>query len=376
MKFLHLADLHIGKVLNHFSLLEDQKYILNEIVRQATVHQPDAVLIAGDLYDSSTPGTEAVRLCDEFLTSLVNIPCKVLLISGNHDSAERLSFLSRLVQEHGLYISHGDLTQLDQVSFSDDYGTVNVYLLPFVRPSQVRQFFPQAQLESYTDALRVVLEQLQPAEGSRNVLMTHQFVTGAERSDSELNVGGTDNVDASVFEGFDYVALGHLHRPQQVGSERIRYCGSPLKYSFSEVNQPKTLSLITLWEKGRLSCEELPLKPLRDLLDLSASFDELVSLAQEHKVDPEAYYRFRLTDPYEVPEALSKLRQVYPHLMQLSYPKVESSLTDFSGAEESLDDKTPYEQLQDFFRLQQHKELSQAQQQFCEQLMHTLWEES
>ena len=263
MKLLHLSDLHLGKRVNEFSMLEDQAYILTKILNTIDDEKPDAVLIAGDVYDKSVPSAEAVGLFDDFLVKLAKKQVPAFVISGNHDSPERLAFANRLIDASGIHLSPVYSGDVRPVTLTDAFGPVHIYMLPFVKPAHVRRFFPDEEIISYTDALAAAIRQMDPDLSARNVLLTHQFVTGAERSESEeISVGGTDNVDASVFEGFDYVALGHIHGPQNIGSERIRYCGTPLKYSFSEASHKKSVTVAELGEKGSLTVRTVPLLPM------------------------------------------------------------------------------------------------------------------
>ena len=240
MKFLHLSDLHLGKRVHGFSMLEDQAYILQQILGCIVSEQPDGVLICGDIYDKAVPSAEAVALCDDFFYHLAQLKVPVFAISGNHDSPERLAFGSRLMDGSGVHFSPVYDGGVQPFVLTDKWGEVGIYMLPFVKPAHVRRYFPEAEIDSYTDALSAAVVAMQVDTSRRNVLLTHQFVTGAATSDSEeLSVGGTDNVDGSVFDPFDYVALGHIHRPQNMGSPRLRYCGSPLKYSFSEAGHQK-----------------------------------------------------------------------------------------------------------------------------------------
>jgi exonuclease SbcD len=230
MKFIHLSDLHIGKRVNEVSMIEDQQYILHQILNQVDDIQPEAVLISGDVYDKSVPSAEAVTLFDDFLCALAERNVTVFIISGNHDSAERLAFGGRLMEGKGIYLSPVYDGRITPVSLTDEYGSIHFWMLPFVKPAHVKRFFPQETIESYTDACQVAVKNMEVDPSQRNVLLTHQFVTGSVTCDSEeISVGGTDNVDAAVFEDFDYVALGHIHGPQNIGSQRIRYCGTPLK---------------------------------------------------------------------------------------------------------------------------------------------------
>ena len=278
MKLLHLSDLHLGKRVNEFSMLEDQKYILSEIIQIVEKEAPDAVLIAGDVYDKSVPPAEAVELFDDFLVRLSRLGTQVFVISGNHDSPERVAFGGRLMDPSGIHMSPVYSGQVQPVPLTDAFGTVNIYMLPFVKPIHVRRFFPEAETGTYTDALRTAVEQMSVDPAARNVLITHQFVTGAWRSESEdISVGGTDNVDASVFDAFDYVALGHIHGPQHVGRETMRYCGTPLKYSFSEAGHQKSVTAVELGEKGSVQVRAIPLTPRRDMREIRGTYLELTA---------------------------------------------------------------------------------------------------
>ncbi len=318
MKLLHLSDLHLGKRIKNFSLLEDQAYILQAILTILDEERPDAVLIAGDVYDRSTPSTEAVELLDRFLVSLAERALPVLLISGNHDSPERLAFGAQFLEKSKIYISPVYNGTVTPVTLEDEFGPVDIYLLPFLKPMHIRRWFPEEPAESYTDAIACAIAHMDLDASRRNVLITHQFVTGAERCDSEdVSVGGTDNVDAAVFAPFDYVALGHLHGPQNIGDDRIRYCGTPLKYSFSESRQEKSVTLAELGAKGRRTVRTIPLKPRRDMLERRGSFQEF--LERRIPEEQEAYLHIILTDESIVPDAMNKLRTVYPNLMGLDY---------------------------------------------------------
>ena len=250
MKLIHLSDLHLGKRVNEYSMLEDQEYILKKIINVIDDEKPDGVIIAGDVYDKSIPSAEAVQLFDDFLVQLAKRSLKVFVISGNHDSPERIAFGSRIMDASGIHMSpvySGDITP---IPLEDEFGTVNIYILPFIKPAHVRRY-AENEITTYTEAVEYVISKLNIDPANRNVLVTHQFVTGALRSESEeISVGGSDNVDAYVFEPFDYVALGHIHSPQTCGSENIRYCGTPLKYSFSEVHDKKSVTVVELREKG------------------------------------------------------------------------------------------------------------------------------
>ena len=277
MKFIHLSDLHLGKRVNEFSMLEDQRCILAEILRIIDEERPDGVLIAGDVYDKSVPSAEAVALLDDFLVRLAKRDLQIFLISGNHDSPERMAFGGRLMEGSGVHLAPVYDGRVSPITLTDGHGPVKVYLLPFVKPAHVRRCFPEREISTYTEALSAAIEAMGVDQAERNVLVTHQFVTGAARCDSEeVTVGGTDNVDASVFAPFDYVALGHLHGPQTVGRETVRYCGTPLKYSFSEAGQQKSVTVVELGPKGTVTVGTVPLTPLRDLAELRGTYEELI----------------------------------------------------------------------------------------------------
>lgn len=375
MKLIHLSDLHLGKRVNDFPMLEDQAYILDRVLEIAGEEQPDAVLIAGDVYDKTVPSAEAVALLDDFLVKLADRSLPVLLISGNHDSPERLAFANRLMEGRGVYIApvyHGEVSP---VTLEDDCGPVDFWLLPFLKPAHIRRFFPEEGVESFTDAMACAIRHMPLDPARRNVLVTHQFVTGAARCESEeLSVGGADNVDASVFAPFDYVALGHIHGPQNVGGERIRYCGTPLKYSFSEAGHQKSVTIVELGEKGSLEVRAVPLLPQRDMVELRGSFAQLKSPEFYGQVDRDAYVRVILTDENDIYDAMGQLRPVYPNLMALDYDNLRTR----SGAvvlEEADVKRDPLELFADFYQQQNHQPMSEEQRRYLTELLETIQEE-
>ena len=314
MRFLHLSDLHLGKRVNEFSMLEDQAYILKEILNIIDEQKVEAVLIAGDVYDKVIPPAEAVRLLDDFLTRIAARELPVFLISGNHDSAERIAFGSRLMSSRQIYLSPVFESDVEPVTISDRYGEINIYMLPFVKPSLVKRVYPEEEIITYQDAVNAAVQHMQIDTDKRNILLAHQFVTGAARCDSEeLSVGGVDDVDASVFDGFDYVALGHLHGAQYVSRPKIRYCGTLLKYSVSESTQTKSLTVVTLKEKGEkpeIAC--YPLHPLRDVRKKKGTLEEIIKEAGEE--EKEDYISITLTDeidPYKPKEQLERVFPIY-----------------------------------------------------------------
>lgn len=377
MKLIHLSDLHLGKRAGGFSMLEDQQYILAEILRIIDGQRPDAVLIAGDVYDRPVPPAEAVALLDGFLTGLSRRGLETFLISGNHDSPERVAFGGRLMAASGVHVAPVYGGHVEPVTLEDSWGPVNIYLLPFVKPAHVRRFFPEREIASYTDALAAAVEAMEVDTRQRNVLVTHQFVTGAERCDSEeLSVGGADNVDVSVFDPFDYVALGHIHGPQQAGRPTVRYCGTPLKYSFSEIGHRKSVTVVELGEKGQITVDTVSLTPLRDMRELRGTYQAL-TLRDFYQGAPWQgdYIHAVLTDEEDVPDAARKLRLVYPNLMKLDYDntRTRAGLQLEDGAEDLR--RSPLELLEEFYEKQNGQPMGEEQRSFARELMEHIWEE-
>ena len=380
MKILHLSDLHLGKRLNGFSLMEDQEYILEQILQIVREEEPAAVLIAGDVYDRPVPPAEAVRLLDDFLVRLTGTGAAIMMISGNHDSADRLAFGGRLMERSGVYLSGVYSGAGAPVTLQDAYGPVHFYLLPFIRPGDVRRYFPEAVAGSYTEAVRTAVEAMEINTSERNVLVAHQFVTGAVAGDSEeVSVGGLDNVDSAVFDSFDYTALGHIHGPQNIGGERLRYCGTPLKYSFSEASQTKSVTVVELFEKEsgekcRISISTRPLYPLRDLVEIRGHYDELVSKAFYTKLNTEDYYRITLTDEEDILDVMGKMRTVYPNIMQLDYDNTRTRSSGQLAAAADMEQKTPEELFAEFYEQVNGRVMSEKQQELSRRMIEMIWE--
>lgn len=376
MKLIHLSDLHLGKRVNEFSMLEDQQYILTEILQIIDQEKPDGVMIAGDVYDKTVPSAEAVALLDDFLVRLAKRDLQVFLISGNHDSPERMAFGGRLMAQSGVHLAPVYDGKVSPITLTDEYGPVNLYLLPFLKPAHVRRCFPEREILTYTDALAAAIEAMGVDTAQRNVLVTHQFVTGAARCDSEeISVGGTDNVDVSVFEPFDYVALGHIHGPQQVGRETVRYCGTPLKYSFSEAKHQKSVTVVELGEKGAVSVRTVPLTPMRDLAELRGTYEELTFRGfYDGTSYSRDYVHITLTDEEDIPDAVSKLRIIYPNLMKLDYDnkRTRAGIV-LEGAEDQQ--RSPLELLEEFYEKQNGQPMGEEQRAFAKSLMERIWEE-
>lgn len=376
MKLIHLSDLHIGKRVNEFSMLEDQEYILKKIINVIDDEKPDAVLIAGDVYDKSVPSAEAVQLFDNFLTDLAKRELHTFIISGNHDSAERLAFGGRLMEHSGIHLSPVYSGKVEPISLEDENGKVNFYMLPFIKPANVRRFFEEEAIESYTDAVRIAIENMNINTAERNVIITHQFVTGAERSESEeVSVGGSDNVDASVFDGFDYVALGHIHGPQNIGSERIRYCGTPLKYSFSEVKHNKSVTVVNLGKKGELEIRTVPLTPKHDMREIKGTYDEITLRENYENTNIKDYMHITLTDEEDIPDAIGKLRSIYPNLMKIDYDNTRTRSSNTLETIENIEHRSPLDLLAEFYEKQNGQTMSDEQLTFSKQLIESIWED-
>ena len=376
MKIAHLSDLHLGKRVNGYSMVPDQKHILEQILTIIRDEQANAVVIAGDVYDKSVPSAEAVELFDSFLTGLSQTGADIFVISGNHDSAERIAFGGELFRRAGVFLSpvyDGTVTCVEK---EDEYGTVCFHLLPFIKPVHVRTRFPEAVIENYSDALETALSVCDLAEDKRHILLTHQLVTGAERSESEdISVGGSENVDAEVFSGFDYVALGHLHRPQNVGTN-LRYCGTPLKYSFSEANHEKSVTMVELGAKGDVLIRTVPLKPLHDMKRIRGTYLELTARSYYKDTDlQDRYLHVTLTDEEDIPDAIGRLRAVYPYIMNLEYDN-RRTRQDQNPLEEAVTpESSPLELFSLLYEKQNNAPMDTEEVRIIRSLMARIWEE-
>ena len=376
MRLAHISDLHLGKRLHEISFLEDQAYILEEICKILRDEKPDAVLIAGDIYDKSAPSAEAVRLFDDFLSELSEDGQMVFAISGNHDSAARVAYGGRIMAKSGVYLSAPEYRgEVFSASLEDKDGRVDVYLLPFIKPIHVSLAFPEEKIESYTDALRVAVERMPVDPKRRSVLVAHQFVTGAVRSDSEeVSVGGLDNVDAAVFAPFSYVALGHIHRPQNIGSPRVRYSGTPLKYSFSEAGDEKSVTMAELDGKGEVGLRTVPLTPKRDLREVKGTYEELMKKENYEGTATEDYLHIVLTDEEDVPDAMRKLKTVYPNVLRLDYDNARTRAAGAMAVPAAMEQRTPLELFEALYLQQNNRPMSDEQRAFAAQLMEEIQE--
>ena len=377
MKFIHISDLHIGKRINGYSMLDDQEYILNKIIDIVDSEKADAVLIAGDIYDKALPPSDAVRLFDDFIYKLSKRNIKVFIISGNHDSSERIAFGSRIMKTSGIYISPVYDGKISPIKLIDEFGDINIWMVPFVKPANVRVFFADEDINTYTEALKKVIDSMSIDKTQRNILVVHQFITGADRTESEeISVGGTDNVDVSVFEDFDYVALGHIHRAQKCTWDKVRYSGTPLKYSFSEAKDIKSVTCVEINKKGSLNIKTIPLTPKRDMVEIKGKYDDII-LRDFYKntTYTEDYIHITLTDEEDIPDAIMKLRTVYHNLMKLSYDNMRTRSTNIIEADTEIEKKSPIDLFGNFYELQNNQPMSDKQKLFIEKLIADIWEE-
>ena len=376
MKFVHISDLHLGKRFHETSLIEDQSAILKQIVDIIDTERPDGVLIAGDVYDKSAPSAEAVQLFDLFLAELATRRLQVFVISGNHDSPERIAFGGKIMGACGVHLSPVYNGTVEAITLTDSHGEVNVYMLPFIKPAHVRRYYAEEEISSYTDAMRVAISQMNIDESKRNLLITHQFVTGATRSESEETVGGTDNVDSAVFACFDYVALGHLHSAQNCGTERLRYCGTPLKYSFSEANDKKSITVIELAEKGTLTVKTLPLNPIRDLRKIKGAFAELTDATFYRTAgNLEDYVQITLTDEDDVPNAMGRLQMIYKNALELKYDNARTRASAEIFGAETVKNKSVMQLFSEFFAAKNGAEMSEDQSAYIQNAIEQIEEE-
>ena len=376
MKFIHLSDLHLGKRLNDYSLIEDQEYALCRILEIIDDESPNGVLIAGDVYDKSIPTAEAIRLFDVFLTNLSDRGIPVFVISGNHDSAERMAFGSRLMDQSGVHLAGVYNGKCEPISLSDEEGEVRIYMLPFFKPQAARRFHGEG-IESYTDAMRLAIEAMNVDTSVRNILVAHQLVTGSSRCESEeISVGGTEDVDISVFEDFDYVALGHIHGAQNCGSERVRYCGTPLKYSFSEIKHRKSVTIVELGAKNDLTIRTIDLTPIHDMSEIRGTFAELTDIGYYiNNPITDHYLRVILTDEDDIPDAIGRLRIIYRNLMNLDYDNTRTRANHIITGAVDTETKSAFELFAEFFEEQNKTPMSDEQSAYMKELIEKIEEE-
>lgn len=380
MKLIHLSDLHLGKRVNEFSMIEDQRYILIKILNIIDDEKPDGILIAGDVYDKSVASTEAIKLFEDFLLQIAGRKIETFIISGNHDSAERLSFGSKFMDKSGIHIAraYDGSAPVRPMTLKADGVEADIYMLPFIRPANVREAFSEKDIaiSGYTDMMRETIKEMAPDPSRINILVSHQYVTGGERSDSEdISIGGLDNVDPSVFEPFDYVALGHLHGPQKVGRDTIRYSGSPLKYSFSEEHQHKSVTIAEIKSKKDIKIRTAELVPEHDLRTIRGTYNDLMNKENYHGTETDDYIQAVLTDEEDVPDAVGKLRRVYPNLMRLTYDNTRTRTNQQLSDEIDVDNKTPLELFEELYEQINNRPMTGEQKALSSSLIEKIWSE-
>ena len=380
MKVMHLSDLHLGKCVLEQSMIDDQKYILNQIMEIVKDKDIDVVMIAGDVYDRSIPTVDAVSLFSNFLANLYKLGAKVLVISGNHDSKDRLSFGNELFYDNDVYIEGFFKKEMKKVTFVDEFGNINFYLLPFIKPADVRGYFSDNEINSYDDAVRCVIENANIDINERNVIMVHQFVTASgidvERSESEaISLGGIDNVDVSIFDKFDYVAMGHIHGACKLIRDTVRYAGSPLKYSFSEVNHRKSVSVIGFNEKGNIDLELVALKPVRDMKIIKGPIDKLLDKDVYSLGSCDDYICAVITDDDYIIDAMGKLRRVYRNILKLEYDNKRSLINNGNSVSNEFREMSPLELFSRFYYSQNNVELDDERMSILDSLIKNVLEE-
>lgn len=381
MKLMHFSDLHLGRQLHRYSLQEEQAELLMRIQQIVQSEKPDAILIAGDVYDRSIPPVYATQLLDGFLAALCKIST-VCVISGNHDSAERLSFLSEPLKESGLHISPVYRGEVHHITMQDELGDVNIWLLPFVKAATVRPYFPDETIETTHDAVACAVRHMGINPSQRNILVAHQFVAGGHPSGSEeafstadVSVGGSDMVDASIFAPFDYVALGHIHRAQNVSSERIRYCGTPMAYDFSEANHEKSITIAELGKKGNLSIYTIPIPAPRNLVEVRGLFADIISDDALRSTDRDAYTHVTLTDDTPIPDVMNRLRQVYPRITHLDWDNARTRHSSDLSVTADVQKHTPHSLFIDFFERMTGDNMTAEQTEYITALIREIWED-
>lgn len=374
MRFLHLADLHLGKKVNEFSMIEDQKYILKQILNIIDEKEVEAVLIAGDVYDKSVPSAEAVILLDDFLNNLAKRQLKTFIISGNHDSPERVGFGADIMSLAGIYMAKPFSGIPEKITLDDKNGKINIYMLPFIKPAILKHFYKDEEIATYEDAMELVMKNTKIDKRQRNILIAHQYVSGATRCDSEnMPIGGIDEVSAKNFEGFDYVALGHLHGPQHIEKETIRYAGTPLKYSFSEINHKKSALIVDVKKKGDVEFEKIPLKPLHDMVEIKGLYDELTAKSFYEDMDTKSYIHVTLTDEEDKPNAMELLRTIYPNIMKLDYDNKRTRENQVINGVSEIENKSKQELFEEFFELQNNQKMNDKQRKIIDDLINKIW---
>ena len=377
MKIAHISDLHLGKTLHNFSLIEDQEYILNQIVQKIIENKVEVLLVAGDIYDKNVAPEAGIKLFRKFLNDLVNINIKVMVISGNHDSAERLTFGGEFMTDKGIFFSKVYDGNIEPIVLKDENGSVNFYLLPFIKPSIVQHYFPDEKIESYEDAVSCAVKQMELNSSERNIIVAHQNILSAERCESEENViGGLDAVSDQIFKDFDYVALGHIHKQQEIGKSKVMFSGTPLKYSVSELDHNKVMPVITLGKKSEKDIELVPLVPKRELRQIKATFDEIMKNSKNDPYNAEDFIDVILTDENDVLDAISTLRSVYPNILKITYDNKATKAAESVEKFDAVDEKKPLDVFEAFYKARRGTDMDDMQKEYIQSLIENIWGEN
>ncbi len=376
MILAHISDLHLGKSLHNFSLIEDQDYILEQIAGILVEKKVDVLIIAGDVYDKNVAPEAGIRVLRKFLGRLVEAKIKVMIISGNHDSAERLTFGGEFMTEKGIYFSRVYDGIIEPITFTDSFGPVNFYLLPFIKPSTVQHYFEDEEIDSWDAAVRCAVKHMSINTSERNIIVAHQNIMSAERCESEeIYIGGQDAVSDEIFKDFDYTALGHIHRQQKIGKYNVMFSGTPLKYSTSEFDHKKVMPLISLGEKGRVDIDLIDLVPKRDLRKITGRLDDIMSMAAKDPNNHEDFIDITLTDENEVMDAISTLRSVYPNVLKISYENMATRAAEEIEKLGKLDKQNPQEIFGAFFKSRRGREMTAEEKEYMNSLIEKIWRE-
>ena len=362
MRFLHISDLHLGKRVYEYSMLEEQKNALWQVLSIVDEKNIEGLFIAGDIYDKSIPTIEAIELFDSFLVELSNRNIDVYIISGNHDSPERVGFGADFFKSKRIYISKAYDGNIQYVDKEDLYGKIRIHLIPFLKPTNVRRFHQETEIADYNSAIRTVVEDIKLCEDGRNVVLVHQFITGAVRSQSEESfLGGMDNIEYDLFDEFDYVALGHIHKSQAMGRQQVRYSGALVKYALDEINQVKSMTLVEIKGKGEVEIETIPIKPIHDMRRIEGTYMELTDRNNYVNTKVDDYLHVVLKDEEDVPDALRKLRVIYPNILKLEYDNTRTRLKNSVIEGKGVRRKEPMEYIEELFRKQNNEDMTSEQ---------------
>ena len=370
MRFLHISDLHLGKRVYEYSMLEEQRNALWQVLSVVDEKNVDGIFIAGDIYDKTIPTIEAVELFDSFLVELSKRDIDVFIISGNHDSPERVGFGAELFRSKRIYISKAYEGEIEYVDMKDSYGQIRIHLVPFLKPANIRRYYPEEEITDYNSAVRVVVNHMDVAKEARNIVLVHQFITGAIRSESEESfLGGMDNVEYDLFDDFDYVALGHIHKSQAMGRQQVRYSGALVKYALDEINQVKSMTYVEMGDKNDIQIETIPVKPIHDMRRIEGTYMELTDRSKYIDTKVDDYLHVVLKDEEDVPDALRKLRVIYPNILKLEYDNTRTRHRNSVIEKEAVRKKEPIEYIEELFFMQNNTEMTAEQLSVIRQVM-------